>query len=132
MTPSNSAPWLGMLGQWNMEIASFYGRRLQAYAMLPVNLMLCVSPEDAIDAQEDFSATLLADYRAAAEKLMQATGGGATEAYAGALLKAQEDARNILDQARAQAQRIIAEAEARMAEPHAAEEWDRVDVKLAG
>jgi hypothetical protein len=126
---SSLTPWLGMLTQWNTDIASFYGRRMQAYAMLPVNLMLCVSPEDVVDAQEDFSRTLMADYRAAAEKLAQATGleagkaqgGDATQAYAAALLKAQDDARAILDQARAQAQRIIAEAQARIAEPHHAD-----------
>jgi hypothetical protein len=126
---SSPAPWLGMLNQWNTDIASFYGRRMQAYAMLPVNLMLCVSPGDVADAQEDFSRTLMADYRAAAEKLAQAAGleagktqgGDATQAYAAALLKAQDDARAILEQARAQAQRIIADAEARIAEPHSAD-----------
>jgi hypothetical protein len=122
-----------MLSRWNMEIASLYGKRMQEYCMLPFNLMLRVSPDDLADAQDDFSETLLADYRAAAEKLTDAFGAGtrktsgneATEAYAAVLLKAQEDARNMLDQARAQAQRIINDAEARAAGAQAGESETR-------
>jgi hypothetical protein len=120
--------WPGLLSQWNIELASFYGRRMQAYAMLPVTLMLCVSPEDVVDAQEDFSRTLVADYRAAAGKLAEAAGcdaraipsGDRAQAYAASLLKAQDDARALLDQAQAQARRIIAEAEAQIAGKHGA------------
>jgi F0F1-type ATP synthase membrane subunit b/b' len=67
----------------------------------------------------------LTDYRAAAEKLARAVGAdtgkaGGHEEYAARLLKAQEDARDILDQAKAQAQRIIEDAEKRSAEPQKA------------
>ena len=114
--------WVQMLARWNMEIASLYGKRMQEYCLVPVNLMRCASPDDLARAQEEFSQTLLADYREAAEKLARAIGAGAAEGgYAAALLRAQEDARDILDQAKAQAQRIIEEAKARSAEPQAAE-----------
>jgi len=112
--------WVQMLARWNMEIASLYGKRMQEYCLLPVNLMRCASPDDLARAQEEFSQTLLSDYRDAAEKLARAIGAGAAEGgsgYAAALLRAQEDARDILDQAKAQAQRIVEEAEARSAGP---------------
>jgi hypothetical protein len=119
--------WLDMLGEWNTEIVSLYGKRLQECGMYPFSLMMCTSPDDVTDAQEKFSGTLLADYRTAAEKLVhafgthahQAGGSAASEAYAATLLKAQDDARNILDQARAHAKRIIDEARAQTAEPQA-------------
>ena len=103
---------------------------MQECCVFPFSLMLCASPDDVTDAQEKFSETLLTDYRAAAEKLTHSIGTSvpkvgdneATEAYASTLLKAQEDARNILDQARAHAKRIIEGAQAQIAEPQAATE----------
>lgn len=115
--------WVQMLARWNMEIASLYGKRMQEYCLLPANLMRCASPDDLARAQEEFSQTLLSDYREAAEKLARAIGAGAAESgsgYAAALLRAQEDARDLLDQAKAQAQRIVEEAEKRSAEPQKA------------
>ena len=124
-TPASAASWLQMLGQWNIEIVSLYGKRMRECGMFPLSLMLCTSPDDVTDAQEKFSETLLADYRAAAEKLTRAIGADASkvrgneanEVYAAALLKGQEDARNILDQARAHAMRIIEDAKAQNAQP---------------
>jgi hypothetical protein len=116
--------WLNLLGRWNMEIASLYGKRMQECSVFPFSLMMCTSPDDVTDAQERFSGILLADYRAAAEKLMhsigthrQSDGSEADQAYAATLLKAQDDARNILDQARAHAKRIIDDAQAQTAGP---------------
>jgi hypothetical protein len=114
---TSNTSWLDMLGEWNTEIASLYGKRLQHCGMFPFSVMTCTSPDDFTDAQEKFSQTLLADYRATAEKLAHSfgtqsrVGSEASEAYAAALLKAQDDARNILDQARAHAKRIIDEAQ---------------------
>ena len=128
--PASAASWIQMLSRWNMEIVSLYGKRIRECSMFPLNLMLCTSPDDVTDAQEKFSETLLADYRAAAEKLTRAIGANASkaggneanEAYAAALLKAQEDARNILDQARAHAMRIIEDAQAQNAGPQGAKD----------
>jgi len=119
------APWLQLLARWNMEIMFLYGKRMQEYVVLPLRVMQCTSPDDLAKAQNLFSETLLTDYRAAAEKLARAVGvdtgkTGGHEEYAARLLKAQEDARDILDQAKAQAQRIIEDAEKRNAEPRAA------------
>ena len=120
---ASDAPWLQLLARWNMEIMFLYGKRLQEYAVLPLRVMQCTSPDDLAKAQDRFSETLLTDYRAAAEKLARAIGANESsghQEYAAHLLKAQDDARDIIDQARAQAQRIIEEAKTRSAEPQAA------------
>ena len=116
-----------MLGRWNMEITSLYGKRMQEYFLLPLRVMQSTSPDDLAKAQEQFSQTLLTDYRVAAKKLALAIGAdvdtgkaGGHEEYAARLLKAQEDARDIIDQAKAQAKRIIEDAEKRSAEPQKA------------
>ncbi|MGQ0485899.1 MAG: hypothetical protein ACT4SY_11180 [Hyphomicrobiales bacterium] len=122
--PTTAASWLNLLGRWNMEITSLYGKRMQEYFVLPLRVMQCGSPDDLAKAQEQFSETLLTDYRAAAEKLARAIGAKETDRhqeYAAALLKAQEDARDIIDQAKAQAKRIVEEAEKRSAEPQKAQ-----------
>ncbi len=123
--PTSAASWLQMLGRWNMEITSLYGKRMQEYFLLPLRVMQSTSPDDLAKAQDRFSETLLSDYRAAAEKLARAVAAdtgksGGHEEYAARLLKAQEDARDIIDQAKAQAQRIIEDAEKRSAEPQKA------------
>ena len=131
--PALPSSWLPLLGQWNMELAFLYGKRLQEYCMLPFSMTLCTSPDDVADAAEKFSETLLADYRQTAAKLAQSVASDAkalvkhaNEAYATILLKAQDDARNILDQARAQASRIVADADARSAAPPAAVDKTKV------
>jgi hypothetical protein len=103
---------------------------MQEYCFIPFNLLLCTSADDVTDAQEKFSKKLMADYRVAAERLMRlfdsnaskAEGSEARKAYSAALLKAQEDARNILDQARAHAKRIIEGAELQITRSQAAVE----------
>jgi len=42
---------------------------MQEYSVLPFSLMLCTSFDDFTDAQQKFSETLVADYRAAAERV---------------------------------------------------------------
>ena len=112
------AAFATFLMQWNAEMLGLYGKRMQEYCMMPLNLMLCTSADDFKDLQDRFSSTLQSDYGDAAGKLVEAVGGTATdshatESYAGVLLKAQKDARAIVEQARAQASRILAEAEER-------------------
>lgn len=111
-------PALAFLTHWNMEIMTLYGKRMQEYCMMPFSLMLCTSADDFTDLQDKFCATLQADYATAAGKLALAVGdadegGSATENYASVLLKAQEDARAIIEQARAQADRIMEAAKSR-------------------
>ena len=112
-----------------MEITFLYGKRMQEYFVLPLRVMQCTSPDDLVKAQEQFSQDLLGDYRSAAEKLRRAIGAnadtGGHEEYSTRLLKAQEDAREILDHAKAQAKRIVEESEKRSAEPKRAEDKTR-------
>jgi len=112
---TESRAWYGMLGQWNMEIAALYGKRLQEWSAMPLRLAQCQSMDDLLEQQEEFSKQLMADYRAAAAKLSGAFGdtAGEPEQYAATLLKAQQDAASILDQAKAQARQIVEAAESR-------------------
>ena len=117
---SNS--WPAMLVRWNTEMAALYGRRMQEYCALPMQLMMCRSADDVADTQEDFARKLVDDYAEAAGKFTRCLAtGAAAEGYGATLLKAQEDAREILAQARAQAERIIREAQSRGAKAPEAE-----------
>lgn len=118
---AETMPWVGMLGQWNMEIATLYGRRFQEWSTMPLRLLQCRSMDDLLDQREEFSQRLMTDYGAAAAKLVGAFGSSAEgrEQYAATLLKAQQDAARILDQAKAQARQIIEAAEARSEAPAA-------------
>ena len=117
-------PWFNMLGHWNVEIASLYGRRLQEWSTIPLRLMNCWSMDDLLDEHEQFSQRLMSDYRTAAGKLAHSLDSAAAvskvdpaELYAATLLKAQEDAARILDQAKSQARQIIESVEARSEAP---------------
>ena len=121
-TPATS--WFQAMGRWNIEIAGLCGKRMQYWTTFPMRLMQCKSSDDLSNVQTEFSQTLLTDYRAAAEKLVLAINRSPDnrridrdQEYASTLLKAQEDARNIIDQARAQAKRIVEEAQSRTGEP---------------
>ena len=118
--PTPATPWFQAMGRWNIEIASLCSRRMQYWSTFPMRLMQCSSSDDLSKAQDEFSQILLTDYRAAAEKLVLAINSSASsgqiesnQEYATTLLKAQEDAGNIIDQARAQAKRIVEEAQSR-------------------
>jgi hypothetical protein len=118
---TESTPWYGKLGQWNIEIAALYGKRFQEWSTMPLRLLQCQSMDDLLDQHEEFSQRLMTDYGAAAAKLAGAFGSSAEgpEQYAATLLKAQQDAARILDQAKAQARQIIEAAEARSEVPEA-------------
>ena len=118
--PASAALWFQAMGRWNIEIASLCGKRLQFWSTFPMRLMQCRSSDDLSNVHDEFSQTLLTDYSAAAEKLVLAINRNANsgqiepnQEYATTLLKAQEDAKNIIDQARAQAKRIVEEAQSR-------------------
>lgn len=118
--PTSAASWVQAMGRWNIEIASLCGKRMQYWSTFPMRLMQCSSSDELSHVQDEFAQTLLTDYRAAVEKLVLAINGNANSGqsdanqdYATTLLKAQEDAGNIIDQARAQAKRIVEEAQSR-------------------
>ncbi len=106
----------GLLSQWNVALASLYARRWQELATLPWQMMQCVSADDLSDLQVSYARGIMADYRAAAGNLAAIMKGAsadnsAAESYAETLLKAQADAREIIDQAKAQAKKIAGETD---------------------
>lgn len=115
---------MGFLSEWNAEIMRFYLHRYQQYWALPMRLQSCRSPDDWHSLQMDFLRKLLEDYQGEASKLSKIAGadGGQTDAdlqsaYAASLLKAQGDAAAIIEQAKDQAERIVASAHDRAGEP---------------
>ena len=126
VVPTSATSWIQAMGRWNIEIASLCGKRMQYWSTFPMRLIQCSSSDDLNNVQDEFSQTLLTDYRAAAEKLVLAISSNANsgqiernQEYATTLLKAQEDAGNIINQARAQAKRIVEEAQSRVDEARA-------------
>jgi hypothetical protein len=111
------SPCLSLLSRWNAELAGFYCKRAQQYWSLPLRLMSCRSTDEAVGVQVDFYHQLIEDYRQETETLHEIAAQGRTHSesedvapYAARLLKAQEDAREIVRQAKVQADRIIASA----------------------
>jgi hypothetical protein len=109
-----------VLTNWNLSMLNFYMNRAQAYWALPTELPALLTPDDCVDAQEQFLATMVADYAAQAERLRQIVPEGVAQpdescgtGYEQGLLKAQADAAKIIDQAKRQAARIMADAEKR-------------------
>jgi len=109
--------YIAFLHEWNTELASHYLVRLQSYAMLPVKLTACRSADDLAELQADFCRRLISDYRSKAARLCDVAGGhdepaaaDAEREYSARILKAQEDAREIIRQAKEQAKRITADA----------------------
>jgi F0F1-type ATP synthase membrane subunit b/b' len=84
---------------------------------LPLRLVRVASPAELVEARRAFEEDLRSDYSDQAEALHQTCFDTASlppaARYGGELLKAQEHARQLLDQAKAQADRIIASARAR-------------------
>jgi hypothetical protein len=109
--------YMAFLHEWNTELASHYLVRLQSYAMLPFKLSACRSSDDVAELQTDFCRRLISDYRSKAARLCEVAGSHDEPAvadgereYSARILKAQEDAREIIRQAREQAKRITADA----------------------
>jgi hypothetical protein len=109
---------MSLLARWNVSLASFYVRRWQRQMELPVRLARSASPRDLMEAGRAFEQDLVADYRDQVEALQRSCDAdevrrGPHGPYEAELLKAQEHARQLLDQAKAQADRILASARAR-------------------
>ncbi|MCP5075605.1 MAG: hypothetical protein GY947_20235 [Rhodobacteraceae bacterium] len=109
-----------LLSAWNAEISRFYLRRYQQCWKLPLRMQSLLTQNDFRGLQSDFFAELLEDYRNEALELSQIMStnserkASASESdYAASLLKAQEDAAAIIDQAKAQAEKILASAHKR-------------------
>lgn len=107
---------IAMLFGWNMEMAQFYFRRYQQYCTSPVGFASCKTLEDVQHQQAEFLNCLMADYRENATRLsmiahVNEPAKSADAAYSAKLLQAQEDAAAIIEQAKAQADRILKSAQ---------------------
>ena len=114
---------LEFLGNWNQSLFGFYVGRVQQYWKLPFEIQPASSPEEYFQMHERFLHKMVADYAEQAEKLMEIANkelSGSRDPsepeYAAHLLKAQQDAAKIIDQAKAQAEHILAAAEERAGE----------------
>ena len=108
------------LGAWNQSLLGFYIGRLQQYWKLPFEVHPFSTSEEYIQLHERFLKKMITDYAEHAEELMAIAGreqqvsrDPIEPGYEHHLLKAQEDAAKIIEQAKAQAERIIASAEDR-------------------
>ena len=122
-TGADAVPSIAFLFDWNAEITKFYLSRFQNYGLVPWRLQSCTTPEDFSELQADFQRQLAEDYEGVAGRLSQIAGASEHSAgtrqdsdYAAGLLKAQEDAKAIIEQAKAQAASIVAEARERASE----------------
>src|ERR1043166_3837006 len=82
---------------------------------LPLKLARATSPAEMMEVRDAFQADMLADYSEQADALHRTCVPGSTLQpidYGGALLKAQQDASGLIEQAKVQAERIIASARA--------------------
>jgi hypothetical protein len=109
-----------LLANWNYSLVDFYARRLQKYWQYPFALAEMHSVEDVAYSLIEFETELLADYADQADEFRRIAGGKRRKArgapvqqYEASLLKAQEDAALIIEQAKAQAERIISSAQSR-------------------
>lgn len=111
-----TASLAGFLTKWNAEIVRFYSHRYQRYWTLPLQFFSCRSMKDVETLQLDFRRELIEDYQAEAARLSRIADEAPDqtlnldEAYAAGLLKAQEDAAAIIEQAKVQAEQILASA----------------------
>lgn len=110
---------MGLLFAWNAEITGFYLNRCQQYWTLPLRLQRCSTLADVQRLQIEFLRELAENYRDVVLRLSEIVSGPShkrlgQEEYAAALQKGQRDAALIIEQAKSQAERILASAEERL------------------
>ncbi|NNE21272.1 MAG: hypothetical protein HKN11_01550 [Rhizobiales bacterium] len=111
---------MDMLSNWNLSLYGFYFERLQEWWKTSLEVPALRSADDYVELHEQFLDKMVGDYAEQAENLseivrseFQSSRNPDDSNYEEHLLKAQQDAAQIIDQAKAQAEHIIAEAEAR-------------------
>ncbi len=109
-----------LLVNWNSCLADFYARRVAKYWAYTFELAGRRSPEGLAKSAAKFESDLVSDYAAHVNKLQQIVFGKERdtpsvpdEQYEERLLKAQGDAGLIIEQAKAQAERILNSAKLR-------------------
>ncbi len=118
LNSADPAPYLALFSRWNAELIDFYLGCLQQYSLIPFRVFDFRSVESMMQAQTDFCRQVAEDCKAEAKKLAEIADEELGESssspettYEAQLLKAQEDARQIIRLAEQQAERIIADAE---------------------
>ncbi len=108
-----------LLADWNASLTDFYMRRLQKYWQYPLALAELRSLSEVAESLVEFERELMADYADQADEFQRiargehrGTGETPVRQYEALLLKAQGDAAEIIEQAKAQAERIMASAQA--------------------
>lgn len=103
---------------WHREVVNFYGHRFKQYADLPARFAECQNVRGLHDIQSQFFDRMFSDYREKASQLFDLTRELTSQTlrqednhYEKAILKAQEDARQLLRQAKENAEIIIRDAE---------------------
>ncbi len=114
--PADVPTAVALLFGWNMELSRFYLHRYQQYCALPTSFLSCRSLEDLRTRQAEFLKQLMDEYRIGSQRLSKIANADEVVLnldtdYAAKLLKAQEDAAAIIDQAKVQAKRILESAE---------------------
>ena len=114
---------LAEVSELNKAFADFCSRRVNSYVPLASELANCRSFEDVLKLQSDFIDRFYSDYQREAQRFFDRarsmTLSGlekTTQTYEDSILKAQDDAKLIISQAKDQAARIIAEAEGRVSD----------------
>jgi hypothetical protein len=118
---------LSTAARWQEELWRFSLLRINRYCDLSSRLRQCRSPAEALSLQSDFFRQMIADYgmegQALTRELLdqtadlaQGNGSSAVPSYESTLLEAQQDAARIIEMAKDQAARIIAEAHERVTE----------------
>jgi len=105
------------LADWNQSLLTFYLGRIQQYMKIPFDIHGHTSADEYVHSHEQFLGRMIEDYVDQSEKLLkivrndnQETDDASRSGYEASILKAQDDAAKIIDQAKVQAERIIAAA----------------------
>jgi hypothetical protein len=117
---------LSMAARWQQELWRFSLLRINRYYELSHRLRRCAVPGDLLSLQSDFVRQMFADYSVEGQALSrelfdqaadiaERQADAAAPSYETTILEAQHDAARIIDMAKEQAARIIAEAQARSA-----------------
>lgn len=115
---------MDVVAKWNLSMMDFYARRLRAYWRLPSELPTLLTPDDWVSAHYRFFAHTITDYCEQAETLRSLMPSDFANhvlpkdsSYEQDLLRAQRDAGELIGQAKAQAERILADARQRAEGP---------------
>jgi hypothetical protein len=107
-----------LLADWNASLTDFYMRRWQKYWQYPLALAELRSLTEVAESLVEFEKELMADYADQADEFQRivrgehrGTGETPVRQYEALLLKAQSDAAEIIEQAKAQAEHIMASAQ---------------------